>query len=74
MSITVPVVLIDLQGKRAEAQNVAIDATQIYVGVGPIGCFVFDKTEEKDAITGAYVFKQRVGVPPETTKMALIVQ
>ena len=77
MSITVPIILVDAQGRRAEAQNVAIDATQIFIAVGPIGCFVFDKTDEKDPISGAYVFKQRVGPapgPPEPDKAAIILQ
>ena len=63
MAITVKVCLTDAMGRAVEVEA-PIDIHEIGIGVGPIGCLMFDRTEEKTPITFARIYRQRVGMAP----------
>ena len=44
-SPTIPALLRDYAGRELEVQT-TLDTTQIVTGIGPIGCFVFVKSDE----------------------------
>ena len=61
MSVMVKVCLQDAMGRSVEVEA-PIDIQEIGIGVGPIGCLMFDRTDEKTPLTFARIYRQRLGV------------
>lgn len=62
--VIVTICLQDAQGKQVELQAPS-DAPAVMIGIGPIGCFVFDRTEERHPLTFARIYQQRIAPAPE---------
>lgn len=43
--LTIPIILRDAMGREMEVQA-PMNADQVHVGLGPIGCFIFERTSE----------------------------
>lgn len=67
--IMIPALLVDFQGKAFEVQ-VTTDTTECLIGIGPIGCFVFGKTDQVSP-TGRPIFRQTSHPVPVTAATPL---
>ncbi len=57
--ITVPVTLIDAAGRKMTV-NAPMGTSNVVMGIGPLGAFVFDKTDDFDPESLQRIYRQKV--------------